>query len=407
MLAHLGAQPGSAFGVAGVAADAINASAGEEPAAGARRSWLEPLDDLWNMQYIGKARLGTPARHVRLLVDTGSADIPILPPQDGFNRSSSSTANFSNLTVDISYGQGNVIGLLGSDVFSMSGLTVEFQNFVYVTEASGMSNVGADGILGLALPGLSHSGETFLQHLYRHNIVMFWLVLGDYASSYLGFGAPPPSVYDASRLVWAPVVYDMWWAFRAEFRISKLHSKNVVFMIDSGTSYLGVPAQFFMYVVTAILPKRALESCSLQASYNLFTCPCEHADVAHSFDLLVGRHRFSIPARELFLQTSASQCVLEVMQLPPGLPFILGDTFLRTVTVVFDMAGMRIGIAERPGTPSPAPGPFPPISVLPPWLPVFCMVLSLCIAVSVYVYVERVWRPAPSAADAQTSYVQF
>jgi len=380
---------------------------------------------MWNMQYIGEARLGTPARRLRLLVDTGSADIPILPSQDGFNRSSSSTANVSNLTVDISYGQGNVRGLLGNDVFSMSGLTVEFQNFIYVTDASGLSNVEADGILGLALPGLSNSGETFLQHLYRHNVVMFWLVLEDYASSYLGFGAPPPGVYDASSIVWAPVVFFMWWAFEADFRISRSIGKNLVFMIDSGTSYLGVPAQFFMYVVTAILPKRALKSCSLQASYGFFTCPCEHADEANSFDLVVGHRMFSIPARELFLRTSESQCVLEVMQVPSGLPFILGDTFLRTVTVVFDMAGPRVGIAGRPraGTPwtpaSPAPAPFRPISaLLPSWFAYFCLALSLCIAASVIVHIQRAGRPAPPAAgapvdatdpdaDAQTNYVRI
>merc|ERR1712129_378010 len=42
-------------------------------------------------------------------------------------------------------------------------------------------------------------------------------------------------------------------------------------------------------------------------------------------------------------------CILELQPAAEALPIILGDTFLRTVSAIFDAKGLRVGLAQRDG----------------------------------------------------------
>jgi len=106
-------------------------------------------------------------------------------------------------------------------------------------------------------------------------------------------------------------------------------------------------------------------------------------------DILVSGALFPIQPSELLTPTSpgSDSCVLEVQPIMDGMPFILGDTFLRTVAAIFDTSGPRIGLARRLGAEDlePPARPFgPPVPDadwhLQVWLPVAMVAVAVCLS---------------------------
>eukprot|EP00931_Biecheleriopsis_adriatica_P075025 TRINITY_DN48988_c0_g1_i1.p1 TRINITY_DN48988_c0_g1~~TRINITY_DN48988_c0_g1_i1.p1 ORF type:complete len:437 (-),score=57.04 TRINITY_DN48988_c0_g1_i1:166-1434(-) len=321
------------------------------------------LTDVGNTQYLGKVSLGSPEQSVEVIMDTGSSDLWV--HKTVFRSKESSSAKAIGVNCSITYGQGTIAGQLFEDTLHIGSVSLTAQQFMLA--GAGLSAVIADGVLGLAMPALSHTGETVLQNLQRQQGVgLFSLLLsGPDGNSYFVLGLPEPSLYQAHTLTWTPSVTGLWWAFEADLVAGGRSLAAGTFLLDSGTSYLAAPESQYMDLVKEILPRHSLKLCRQQPT-SVFVCPCSVAKEARGLYIAVAGQAFPLWGQDLFTSTGvfSQECVLEVQKVPDSMPFILGDTFLRTVAAVFDAQGARIGLARRQGAQYREP-PHAPL-ILPP-----------------------------------------
>ena len=120
-----------------------------------------------------------------------------------------------------------------------------------------------------------------------------------------------------------------------------------VALIDTGTSFIGVPAKFYTSFAHDILSRRSdcvphgitqIITCSSTSTHSLptlaFTLSASHTYTLTPADYLTDN---TVGVMPLHIAQSSSQSV-EL--------FILGDTFLRTFCTAFDMERGAIGIAN-------------------------------------------------------------
>jgi len=325
------------------------------PAAGLHE---QPLLNYGNVQYLGSFGLGTPPQPVQLLIDTGSSDLWVRG--SAFHPDHSSTAQSAQREVEITYGQGSVMGFVVSDNLLIGGVNVTNQQVMIPQLEHGMETVSAAGVLGLAWPGLSHTGKTVMQHLEaEENISAFALLLtGTDQGSYLALGMPESSWYNNESLVWTNAITDLWWAIGGSLHVEGSDvSLAGVFLLDSGTSYIGAPGRRFEELVNEILPLDARSFCRIMQPSGIRFCSCEVVYFAKSIKVHIGGVDFPVGPNALFGQVDKDTCVLQVMRLQDNMPVILGDSFLRTVAAIFDVRGRRIGLAKRSDGLGPAPHP--------------------------------------------------
>jgi cathepsin D len=113
------------------------------------------------IQYIATVNIGTPSRALNLVIDTGSSDILILlknhhrSEQDELRDEKSSTLKMGG-NFDIKYGAGRCSGLKGSDMMTIGGYSLTGEEIGFANkEDRVVTTINADGVLGLALVGLS------------------------------------------------------------------------------------------------------------------------------------------------------------------------------------------------------------------------------------------------------------
>lgn len=151
------------------------------------------FDHNLDLLYYGEVRIGTPAQSLTVQVDTGSADlwVPANCPEcigKQFTPGQSQTyrgreGNFEEYYVSSSdpparfgvlielQGRGHVSGTVGSDIVSISGLSVNDQVFGAVYEKSEeLSRDPNNGLLGLAFKDIAQTGQpTFFENLVEKN----------------------------------------------------------------------------------------------------------------------------------------------------------------------------------------------------------------------------------------------
>lgn len=338
----------------------------------AAASGLEPLLDLSNTQYCGVVNIGTPTQMIWVLMDTGSSDLWVR--RSTFHAALSSTAHSSGEEVSIQYGQGGVSGEIYTDRVSMGGVELASQHFLLPNMEVGMDTVAAAGVLGLALPGLSHTGDTILEHLKQDaGISAFRLFLtGTAEGSFLAFGLPDASWFANHTVTWAPSTTNMWWDLPAALRVGGQDLVSGTCILDSGTSYLAAPRSAFLKILDKLLPNRALHRCRVEDPAEAYQCPCDVIDDVQTLEVQVGGTTFPVRPDQLLVPVNGNKCVLQLVPTSEEMPIILGDTFLRTVYAIFDAEGPRIGLAARSGTPGDARPEPPrlkgPLGSLPLWL---------------------------------------
>ncbi|KAF4740277.1 hypothetical protein FOZ62_017579, partial [Perkinsus olseni] len=171
-----------------------------------------------------------------------------------------------------------------------------------------------DGIMGLAWPGLSRTGTTVLQHLQEvmdYPLISFSLTDDPLFTMSLGstvtFGAIEEENYRDGTFTWAPVVGDLWWSIEisiealppspqrekaeatsgllgsvSEFfganepdSASVLISEEQLAALDTGTSYITVPRDVYVPLLTALLPSEVLVTCTVLMPGGFLACPCD------------------------------------------------------------------------------------------------------------------------------------
>jgi hypothetical protein len=113
------------------------------------------------LQYISTVKIGHPPRALNFVIDTGSSDILVLLKNQHKTLKEEMLAEKSSSfkktgDFNIKYGAGKCSGIKGSDVMSIGGYSLKGEEIGFANEEDYVvSTINADGVLGLALVGLS------------------------------------------------------------------------------------------------------------------------------------------------------------------------------------------------------------------------------------------------------------
>lgn len=167
-------------------------------------------------------------------------------------------------------------------------------------------------------------------------------------------GMPPDHWCQPNTLVYAPVALEAWWTFEGDLVVgSTILAEKSIFALDTGTSYLTLPAEYYKVFLKNLLPPEHLLRCSQYQLSQIIVCRCDSVEVANVVYIQVSGKKYPIFPEDIFTHISdvseMDTCILEVQPSDPRLPFILGDTFLRTVVAVFDAGQLQVGLAQRIG----------------------------------------------------------
>eukprot|EP00927_Polykrikos_kofoidii_P067953 TRINITY_DN63380_c0_g1_i1.p1 TRINITY_DN63380_c0_g1~~TRINITY_DN63380_c0_g1_i1.p1 ORF type:complete len:501 (+),score=42.79 TRINITY_DN63380_c0_g1_i1:35-1537(+) len=312
----------------------------------------EPLTNRGNVQYIGLLGVGTPTQQIPVMFDTGSSDVWVsffrFYGPAPFHRKASSTLTCPRqpAIVSIQYGRGQITGEGCRDVLTVGGIHIPPMPIV-LTEHPDIDGRMFQGIVGLA--SLSHQGAdgTFINHLRSADVNVFtFSLMGIDSSSKLFFGLDP--AIEKDTLVYAPSLTQAWWTFEGGIAIGDtLLIDSSPLALDTGTSFFAMPEKIFNQFKKLLLPN-GYDTFCYESVLNTWKCNPRVASAAAIVYIQFGGWEFPVyPEDVLVCSGSNVDCVLEIMMTGEGMPIVLGDTFLRTVRAVFDIAQTRMGLSPR------------------------------------------------------------
>lgn len=333
----------------------------------------QTLDNLETL-YFANASLGTPAQTFRLHIDTGSSDLWVnakdsqLCQQGGnqcgdsgtYNANDSSTYEYVNGVFNISYADGTgASGDYATDTFRFGGQTIKELQF-----GIGYSSSSPEGILGIGYTineaAVNHGGLKPYSNLpqklvddgtINSNAYSLWLNDLDASTGSILFGGVDTDKFHG-ELQTLPIIPED--GVYAEFIIaltgmghnntngSIFQNENVAVLLDSGTSFMYLPNN----VVRSLYHTFDAE---YDASQGAAFVDCSLGEQEGSLDFNFSGVTISVPINELVIVTDVSRgqavCALGIGPAGDSVS-ILGDTFLRSAYVVYDLANNEISLAQ-------------------------------------------------------------
>uniref|UniRef100_A0A670ZBH9 Progastricsin n=1 Tax=Pseudonaja textilis TaxID=8673 RepID=A0A670ZBH9_PSETE len=325
----------------------------------------EPLANYMDLTYYGQISIGTPPQNFMVLFDTGSSNlwVPSVYCQSQpcnnhplFNPSQSSTYSSNGQTFSMQYGSGSLTGVFGYDTVTIQGIPITNQEFGLSETEPGTAFLYSkfDGILGLAYPSLSAGGATtVMQGMIQENLLdapVFSFYLSRQPSFQNGgaliLGGVDSSLY-TGQIYWSPVTQDLYWqiaieGFLVNNQVSNWCSQGCQAIVDTGTSLLTVPGQFFDQLMERLGAQ--------QNNYGEFVVNCNNLQSMPTITFAINGVYFPLTPANYVLQYSGDYCRIAIM--PTYLPsqngqplWILGDVFLRPYYSVYDLGNNRVGFA--------------------------------------------------------------
>ncbi|TKA65033.1 hypothetical protein B0A49_08805 [Cryomyces minteri] len=333
----------------------------------------QTLDNLETL-YFANVSLGTPEQTVRLHLDTGSSDLwtnvasSQLCQSRGnpcsvagtFAPNSSTTYKYLNGDFNISYVDGSgSTGDYVSDTFRIGGATLKHQQF-----GIGYQSSSPEGILGIGYPvnevAVNRAGSQpyanvplnmVQQGLINVNAYSLWLNDLDASTGSILFGGVNSDKFHGS-LQTLPVIKEA--GIYAEFIIAltavgingKVGSitRNQAYpvLLDSGSSLMYLPDS----VANAIF--KQLGATYDQAQGAAFV-DCSLAQNTSTVDFTFSSPTISVAMNELVIVAGVSRgqpiCIPGIAPAGGSTP-VLGDTFLRSAYVVYDLHNNQISLAQ-------------------------------------------------------------
>ncbi|OJD28240.1 hypothetical protein ACJ73_00370 [Blastomyces percursus] len=330
--------------------------------------------------YFCNITLGTPAQHVRMHIDTGSSDLWCNAPnstlctQNGdpcadsgtYNPEASSTYQFINSLFNITYVDGSgASGDYVTDTLGLGGVSLPAFQF-----GVGFNSSSQEGVLGIGYPlnevQVTQNGQPPYPNLpvalvdqgyTKWPAYSLWLNDLDASTGSILFGGVNTAkFYDTLQTL--PILqsegqYAELLVALTGMSISgngvdqELDIDNLTVLLDSGSSLCYLPKE----VVNAIY---MVVSATYDSSSGGAIIPCgsKYTDVTLNF-------RFSstativVPMSELVLdgvsgqssQNGEPSCVFGIAPASDD-TFVLGDTFLRSAYVVYDLGNNQISLAQ-------------------------------------------------------------
>lgn len=348
------------------------------PVANDRRRWHTkrqsgtvnvPLQNEVLLYYMN-ITVGTPEQQFRVHIDTGSSDLwlntassaycsSISEPCRGgtYDANSSSTYSYVNSGFEIAYLDGSESeGDYVTDTVRFEGVSLLDQQF-----GVGYISSTEDGILGIGyvsnVASATSQGEgiysnvptSLLNSGYISTLAYsMWLNDLDAAEGDLLFGGVNTEKYQGELETIAVVLYEDG-VYRsltiplASVQVTGSESsiprgEEIFVALDSGSSLTYLPFDLTISIYNAL---GARYSRTEQVAF----IECDRADDAATLDFqFTDQKTIQVPFNELVIPYSRNLCVLGI--LPSDELYILGDTFLRSAYVVYDLARNEISLAQ-------------------------------------------------------------
>jgi hypothetical protein len=333
-----------------------------------RNSLQLTLDNLSTL-YFANVSIGTPGQQIRLDIDTGSSDIwansatSTLCQQYAqqcsvsgtFNANRSSSYQYLNSAFYIKYADDSYAkGDYASDTLTMGGTAITNVPF-----GIGYQSTSAQGILGVGYmsneASVSTTGRTYnnLPLILASNKVTnspaYSLWLNDLNSNTgsILFGGVDTAKYHGN-LQTLPIIQEEG-GYR-EFVIAltglSIQGQSVVsdaipVLLDSGSSLSYLPTSVAQSLFTIF-------NAQYSDSAGAATVPCSLMNNPATLDFSFSGATISVPLNELVLVDGVRRgqqvCILGISD-AQGSTSVLGDTFLRSAYVVYDIGNNQISVA--------------------------------------------------------------
>ncbi|KAF9224501.1 Asp-domain-containing protein [Gyrodon lividus] len=307
-------------------------------------------------RWFGTISIGTPPRNFVVLFDTGSSDT-ILPGSqcdntchghDLYDPEASLTSTELGQPFDAHFhGGDNAFGYQHTDNVTTAGLTATDQTLgvaLHYSQGLQIERFPADGLVGMAFQSLS----VFNQRPFFHTLIsqgqtdesVFSLSLAA-ARPELYLGGTNPDMYTGD-FAWVPVIQQAHWQVNIDTVTGNGQNvlTNVAGIIDTGTFLIhGAPSD-----VAALYA--AIDSTPLRGNPGFYSLlvPC---DAVPSISFTFGGTSFPIPAQALNMGSygdDPSRCIGSIFGGAVE-TWIVGNVFLTSVYLAFDVANLRVGFA--------------------------------------------------------------
>lgn len=319
--------------------------------------------------YLLEASLGTPPQPLALHLDTGSSDLWVNVASSDFcqehsqacqaggtyEANASSTYEYENSMFTITYVDGTgATGDYVEDTFEFGGVSLENQQFGVGYESS--KSIGVLGIGYTTHEVSANYGETYPnvpqkltdEGYIASNAYSLWLNDLNASTGNILFGGVDSAKY-TGELQTLPVIQEQGGIY-AELIIAMTAvgaNGNVgsiaadleyAALLDSGTSLMYLPNA----ITDAIFPALgAVWDEELGAA----SVDCSLAQSDETLDLTFSEPTIRIPMNELVLASGPNTCILGVAKAFSSIP-VLGDTFLRSAYVVYNLEENEISLAQ-------------------------------------------------------------
>jgi len=333
------------------------------------------LEDYFNNQYIGDIGVGSPPQYLRMVFDTGSSDLWIpggkyvdygeLHNKFESSKSLTYTPVGEAKSFVIQYGTGLVTGFEAVDNFLVGDLVCKGVHFGEVSyEDIPVSKFRMDGIAGLAFRGLSVlTTPTLLELIFEQNpsipklFSIFFSNDPDYldSPSHIWFGGYDLAIVgDNATWHFTPVIQrdygdlKYWGVKMTGFQLVGSDSRDVLAemylssqgcyaIVDTGTSGIGIPQQFYSEIVEFLT-----KGMNCQGNICYSTQLADFPDLVFQLasDLVL-----PLRASDYVTCTSWDTCIFKIQPIVGETYWVLGDVFIEAYYTLFDIENMRIGFA--------------------------------------------------------------
>lgn len=314
--------------------------------------------------YFVQARVGSAQQPFYMLLDTGAANTWLMGSgcqseacklHNVLDPSSSKTWKTDKKPFSITYGTGDLTGVVGQDSASFAGMTFDLAFGLANYTHEQFTHFAFDGILGLAM-GASDTG-TFLPMLKANKVLdslIFSVSLNRDSDGrndgQVTFGGIDKAKYtgditytdvpspDKEKGEWNIPMGDPSFNGKSAGLTGRLAA------IDTGTSFIFAPPEDL-----AALFKNVPGASSYQnGDYIEYKVPC---DTKQPINIPFSGATFGISAAD-WVAGSGDHCISRIYGYTvKNNTWLLGDAFLKNVYSVFDADKMRIGFAAKPAPP--------------------------------------------------------
>lgn len=301
------------------------------------------------VQYLVEFELGSPGQKQIASIDTGSSDLWVFGPNTGapttYDPSKSSDNKYVNNGFEIEYVDGTTSsGNYYTDLITWGSTQIDFQ-FAVTTQQYQNTN----GVFGIASEAseASQDGEypnfpVALKQQGKIDSVAYSLYLDDInaSSGTLLFGAVDTSQY-TGPIKAVPITSSSRFAVDVE-----VAGQQISGILDAGTSLTYLPDS----IVSEIANQVGAYQDFLSGMY-MSESDTPSGSVTYSF----GGLEVTVPTSELFIELNGpgNGWYLTILSNDQSQGFnLLGDSFLRSAYVVYDLSNNQIAIAQADNSPS-------------------------------------------------------